>query len=156
MNVKGESIISLYSGVPKNFPSKRFPKKKKKTQHAQHIQKLSNRERQNQRKTKKNKKKKGKKEEGRSRQIRIICRCKGYFWQLIFMSFSLHFSETFWWVWGENTRTPPLFVSSLSLIKYPLKIFYLHFSILNFSLSLKSFQTNKPKEWAVFSFVIYV
>ena len=30
MNVKGESIISLYSGVPKNFPSKRFPKKKKK------------------------------------------------------------------------------------------------------------------------------
>ena len=29
MNVKGDSTISLYSGVPKNFPSKRLPKKKK-------------------------------------------------------------------------------------------------------------------------------
>ena len=56
MNVKGDSTISLYSGVPKNFPSKRLPKKKK-SQHAQHIQKLSNRERQNQREKKKEKKK---------------------------------------------------------------------------------------------------
>ena len=29
MNVKGDSTISLHSGVPKNFPSKRLPKKKK-------------------------------------------------------------------------------------------------------------------------------
>ena len=56
MNVKGDSTISLYSGVLKNFPSKRLPKKKK-NQHAQHIQKLSNRERQNQREKKKEKKK---------------------------------------------------------------------------------------------------
>lgn len=85
---------------------------------------------------------KGKKKAGKEEQFAGA----EHFWQLIFMSFSLHFSETFWWVWGENTRTPPLFASSPSSIKYPLKIFSLHFSILNFLLSLKSFQTNRPKE----------
>ena len=64
MNVKGDSTISLYSGVLKNFPSKRLPKKKK-NQHAQHIQKLINIERQNQSKKKKGKKKRKKEEAGK-------------------------------------------------------------------------------------------
>lgn len=56
----------------------------------------------------------------------------------------------------ENTQVPPLFIPLISSIKHPLKIFSLYFSILNFPSSLKSFQTNRPKEWTVFSFVIYL
>lgn len=126
------------------FLAKDFPHKK--SQHAQHIQKLSNKERQNQR-------------EKRGGEVGKEKQCVG---AKAFLA--AHFHEFFSLFWKENIlvglreniQVPPLFIPLISSIKHPLKIFSLYFSILNFPSSLKSFQTNRPKEWTVFSFVIYL